>query len=135
VVAKAYPDVDEKRGSGGRIKSSVSEYFPMVHAGALSQARTIVRYAPLGAAGSNSSEEEEFARLRCKRTAAGGTTGVVGRRVWQGEACSPSCGASTPASRNCSNRFQGPRGSVHGGDGAVLVGVGADTVVTSNRWK
>jgi hypothetical protein len=40
VVAKAYPDPDAKRGSGGRKKSSVFEDFPVVHQGALSQAHT-----------------------------------------------------------------------------------------------
>jgi hypothetical protein len=40
VVAKAYPNADVKRGSGGRKKSSVFEDFPVVHQGALSQAHT-----------------------------------------------------------------------------------------------
>jgi hypothetical protein len=49
VVAKAYPDVEQAHR--GR-KVSVSESFPMVHPGALSHARVIVRYAPeLGAVG------------------------------------------------------------------------------------
>jgi hypothetical protein len=44
VVAKAYPETDEKRGRGK--KSSISENFPMVHSGALAQARIIGRFAP-----------------------------------------------------------------------------------------
>jgi hypothetical protein len=58
VVAKAHPDTDEV---GGRGKKSVfSIGFPMVNPLALSQARTIVRYAP-----------ELAAEVRDRRLAAG----------------------------------------------------------------
>ena|SRR6516162_7904281 len=41
LVAMIHPEPDAKRGSGGRVKSSVSEDFPMVHPG------TLARYSPL----------------------------------------------------------------------------------------
>ena len=44
IVAQVYPDSDEKRGRGK--KSSVTEHFPMVSSGKLSQARTVLSYAP-----------------------------------------------------------------------------------------
>lgn len=43
VAAKAYPD-PERRGRGQ--KSSAAEEFPMVSSGKLSEARTVLRYAP-----------------------------------------------------------------------------------------